>query len=67
MRENLRFKGKINSVSISQNADKYYASFSVEIDNKEFQTTHKDVIPTNRGLGVDVGLKTFTSLSNGLK
>jgi len=29
MRESLRFNGKINSVTISQNAHKFYASFSV--------------------------------------
>ncbi|EAH7543197.1 TPA: RNA-guided endonuclease InsQ/TnpB family protein, partial [Campylobacter jejuni] len=66
MRENLRFNSKINSATISQKGDKYFASFSVEIPQDEFIKTHK--IKENKGgiLGIDMGLKSFVSLSNGL-
>ena len=76
LRENLRFKGKINSASISQKANKFYVSFSVEITENEFYKTHKAINtnnkqnsnnhPNNSILGIDVGLKSFVSLSNGL-
>ncbi|MDH2926301.1 transposase [Lonepinella koalarum] len=61
--ERLRFSGKINSVTISQNGDKYYASFSVSIAEENYQPQPK----TKLGLGIDVGLKSFVSLSNGLE
>ncbi|EGA4977257.1 helix-turn-helix domain-containing protein, partial [Campylobacter jejuni] len=47
MRENLRFNSKINSATISQKGDKYFASFSVEIPQDEFIKTHK--IKENKG------------------
>ncbi|EDP7562032.1 transposase, partial [Campylobacter jejuni] len=67
MREKLRFEGKINSVTISQKANKFFASFSVEINEENFHKTHKKVLNTNNCLGIDVGLKSFISLSNGLQ
>ena len=66
LRENLRFQGKINSCTISQKANRFYASFSLEISESEFKRTHKDSKQTKLGLGIDVGLKSFVSLSNGL-
>ncbi|EES89913.1 RNA-guided endonuclease InsQ/TnpB family protein [Helicobacter canadensis] len=66
LRENLKFKGKIHSVTISQKANRFYASFSVNIDENEFNATHKQALQTKQGLGIDVGLKSFVSLSNGL-
>ena len=66
LREKLRFNGKINSATISRKADKFYASFSVEIDESEFKRTHKAKIENNRTLGIDVGIKSFVSLSSGL-
>lgn len=67
LREPLRFNGKINSVTISQNADKFYASFSIEISKEEYDKTHKLSKQTNHGIGIDIGLKSFVSLSNGLE
>lgn len=67
LREHLRFNGKINSVTISQNADKFYASFSIEISKEEYDKTHKLSKQTNQGIGIDIGLKSFVSLSNGLE
>lgn len=41
MTEPLRFNGKINSVTISQRGDKFYASFSMDITEEEYLRTHK--------------------------
>lgn len=65
MREPLRFDGKINSVTISQNGNKFYASFSVEITSQEFTKTHKTTLKTQQGIGIDLGVNAFVSLSNG--
>ena len=67
MRENLRFNGKINSATISQQSNKFYVSFSLEVSELEFNKTHKQALNTKQGLGIDIGLKTFVSLSNGLE
>ena len=66
MREKLRFKGKINSVTIRQKADKFYASFSLQIDKEEYNRTHKLVKHNNQIIGIDLGISNFLSLSNGL-
>lgn len=70
MREKLRFNGKINSVTISQKADKFYASFSVEVEDKDYESTHKNItefkVNPNANIGIDIGLKSFVSLSNAL-
>lgn len=66
MREKLRFNGKINNVVISQNANKFFASFSMEISKAEYERTHK-AIKTNRlNVGIDLGISNFATLSNGL-
>lgn len=70
MREKLRFNGKINSATISQKANKFYVSFSVEIDEHKFHKTHKLANQSknpHKILGIDLGLKSFVSLSNGLE
>ena len=67
MREKLRFQGKILSVTISQKADKYYASFSMEITQEEYNRTHKKVKHNNSVVGIDLGISNFLSLSNGLQ
>ena len=66
MRENLRFNGKINAVTISQKADKFYASFSMQISSDEYNKTHKIANLTNQSIGIDLGIKEFVCLSNGL-
>lgn len=61
--EKVRFNGKINSVTISQQGDKFYASFSLSIPQAEFKTApHSDL-----GLGIDIGIQSMVSLSNGLE
>lgn len=67
MREKLRFEGKINSVTISQRGDKFFASFNMQISREEYIRTHPKAKTNQLGLGIDLGLKTFLSLSNGLE
>ena len=66
LREKLRFNGKINNVVISQKADKYFASFSMEITEEEYKRTHKNVKPNRLNVGIDLGISNFVTLSNGL-
>lgn len=65
LREKPRFDGKINSVTISQSGDRFYASFSFQISHEEHNKTHK-IKNANKKIGIDLGLKSFLSLSNGL-
>nr|DAT66366.1 MAG TPA: endonuclease [Caudoviricetes sp.] len=67
MTESLKFKGKINSVTISQKGDKFYASFSMEITEDEYLRTHKAPKQNDLAVGIDLGIKTFLTLSNGLQ
>jgi len=67
MREKLRFEGKITSVTISQKGDKFFASFNMKISKEEYIRTHPKAKSNNLALGIDLGLKSFLSLSNGLE
>ena len=66
MTEALRFKGKINSVTISYDGNKYFASFQLEIDDNEYRKDRK-VRYNGSAVGGDVGVKVFLTLSNGLQ
>lgn len=66
MREPLRFNGKINSCTISQHGNKFFASFSLEISKEEYIKHYKQSRITGLGLGIDLGISNFLSLSNGL-
>lgn len=60
MREKIRFSGSVKSVSISQVAGKWYASFLVEReDSPKLDLSQKPSV------GVDFGLKVLAMLSNG--
>lgn len=67
MTESLRFDGKINNVVISQKGDKFYASFSMDITEDEYIRTHKAPKQNDLSVGIDLGIKTFLTLSNGLQ
>ena len=67
MCEKLRFNGKINNVVISQKADKFFASFSMEITEDEYKRTHKPKQSNNVIVGVDLDISNFATLSNGLQ
>lgn len=58
-------KGNIKQCTISQNKDgKYYVSILTEV-NKDFPL--KPYIDRNKAVGIDFGVKTFLTLSNGDK
>lgn len=59
MSEKLRFQGKINSVTLSRKADKYFASIQVEIPDKE-----KEQRP-EKSVGIDLGIKHLVTTSDG--
>ena len=67
MTEPLRFNGKINSVTISQRGNKFYVSFSMDITGEEYLRTHKAPKQNDLSVGIDLGIKTFLTLSNGLQ
>jgi len=60
MSEELRFQGKIMSATISSRAGWWFVSIAVEV---------KHEIPTHKGgsVGIDLGIKTLATLSNGEK
>jgi putative transposase len=59
MREALRFAGKALSVTISRQADRWYASVTVEID-------HQVPVRENQAAGgVDLGVKALATISDG--
>jgi putative transposase len=60
MRQPIRFGGKLKQVTISKRAGKYYASFLIETD--EYDPKDVDRQPS---VGVDVGIKSLATLSNG--
>ena len=68
MTERLRFNGKINSVVISQESDRFYASFSMMITEEEYLRTHPHVAKNkkNRSVGVDLGIKSAMVTSDGI-
>ena len=67
MCEKLRFDGKINNIVISQKANKFFASFSMEITEEEYKRTHKQVKEGRQSVGIDLGVSNFATLSNGLQ
>jgi len=60
MRQPIRFGGKLKQVTISKRAGKYFASFLIETD--EYDPKDIDRQPS---VGVDVGIKSLATLSNG--
>ncbi len=61
MRESLRFNGKIISATISRTANRWYASISVETEDK----SHLPQAENQGVVGVDLGVKALATLSNG--
>jgi putative transposase len=66
LKEKLRFEGYINSVTISQRGDRFFASFSIEISQEEFDRTHKAAVQNKTAVGIDLGLKSALVLSDGM-
>ena len=68
MTRRVRFNGKINGVVISQEGNKYFASFSMLITEDEYKRTHPHVACNRKedSLGIDVGIKSALVLSDGI-
>ena len=62
MRERLRFKGQIIRVTISRRAHKWFVSLTIKTED-----THKEVDPSLPVIGIDVGINTLATLSDGTK
>ena len=63
----LRFNGKINSVTISSEHGRFYASFSCMISEEEYIRTHNHRSSKKRGsVGIDLGVKNALTLSCGI-
>ncbi|MYK18928.1 IS200/IS605 family element transposase accessory protein TnpB [Candidatus Poribacteria bacterium] len=60
--QELRFVGKIVSVTISRTAHRWFASVSVEVENTEVVD-----ISTHPTIGIDVGIHTLATLDDGTK
>ncbi|WP_319575366.1 RNA-guided endonuclease TnpB family protein [uncultured Desulfobacter sp.] len=61
MREYLRFTGQIKSVTISRQADKWFAAISIETEDILHQRKAK------KSCGIDLGVKHLATLSDGTK
>ena len=62
--ENLKFKGKILSCTISRNYNLYYVSFTFSVSEDEL-LMHKEKLAkkTNKAVGIDLGIKSNLTLS----
>ena len=68
MTERLRLIGKVNGVVISQQGNKYFASFSLQITKEEYKRTHPKAFSdkTSSKVGIDLGIKSALILSDGI-
>ena len=68
MTQRLRFNGKINSVVVSQQGDRSFAAFSMQITEEEYRRTHPHAsLPKEeRCAGIDLGIKSALVLSDGI-
>ena len=62
--EELRFSGHVNNVTISQDGDEFFASFSISVQEESIE---KKPAPKNTGVGIDLGLDAAITLSDGIK
>lgn len=66
MTERLRFAGRILRATISRTADRWFVSINVELTESPFPP-HDDDAKSNGAVGLDAGLASFMTLSNGEK
>ena len=62
--EEIRFSGHINNVTISQDGDEFFASFSINVQEAAIE---KKTAPENTAVGIDLGLDAALTLSDGIK
>ena len=60
MREELRFNGRILNATVSKEADKWYISFTVEVNKNPYRLCEKQA-----EVGVDLGIEKLATLSDG--
>lgn len=63
MREKLRYAGKIISATISKEANRWYVSVTVDSPEAEPKAFYENQV--KKAIGVDLGLLTLATLSNG--
>jgi len=67
MSERLRFNGKVLGVKITQEGERFFASFQVQITEEEYRRTHPEASREKHGaVGIDLGLKEAMTLSDGI-
>ena len=67
MAEKLRSIGKIMNVRISQEGEKFFASFQMQITEEEYLRTHPKANAEKHGaVGIDLGLKEAMALSDNI-
>ena len=62
--EEIRFSGHINNVTVSQDGDEFFASFSISVQEDSIE---KKTAPENTAVGIDLGLDAAITLSDGIK
>lgn len=67
MSQRLRFNGNVLGVRVSQDGDKFFASFQVQITEEEYRRTHPKACAEKHGaVGIDFGLDETMTLSDGI-
>ncbi len=64
MKEKLKFNGKINYFTISQSADKFFVSFSMQISKDEYLKTHNKAKNNNQSNTQKPSKKHYKALKN---
>lgn len=64
MHQEVRFPGVVKSVTISQDGDRWFASFSIEVDES---FVYPNTCENQEVVGIDLGIKTLMTLSTGEK
>jgi putative transposase len=65
MAQEVRFPGEVKFVTVSQEGERWFASFQVEIDESKWSYPH--VCETQTVCGVDVGVRDLVVLNDGTK
>lgn len=63
--EELRFDGKLMSATISRKAEQWFVSFQIEVSNEQYYAENQSY--NGNVIGVDLGINTLATLSNGDK
>lgn len=66
MCERLRYEGKLEHVIVRQHADKFYATFCVDVTTQEYLAHHHPATDKKLAVGIDVGLHHVATLSDGM-